>query len=151
MTNNSSVARAIPLRLAVCTIFVALGLLLLIGQFFGRSMIVFLVGAHMLHDAGGLLPIALSIVPVVWAIRTNWRWMAAALVPAISVVVIVLGYAVPASVTLPAYAYANLGPPIIAGQWVSATLIYVGLFGTFVPSHHASTRSPRVGAVFPRE
>jgi hypothetical protein len=66
--------------------------------------------------------------------------MAAALVPTLSLMVIIVGYVVPLPAILPAYAFANLGPPVIAGQWLALNLVYIGVLGLYLPMRRQERR-----------
>jgi NADH:ubiquinone oxidoreductase subunit 6 (subunit J) len=100
--------------------------------------LVLLAGMIVLVYGGAIPLLALPVVPIVWAVRRPWRWLVAACVPLLSLAAIVIIYATDARGLLPAYAFSNLGPPLVAGQWLVFALVYIGVLGLRLPP-----RAPR--------
>jgi hypothetical protein len=96
---------------------------------------VFLAGAAMLLLGGPLIPLALVILPIRWAWRAERAWLGAASLPAVSLAILAVAFALPDTGILPAVAFSNLGPPVVAGWWGAGCSIYVGVFALVLPVH----------------
>jgi hypothetical protein len=117
-------------------VLIALGLLPLVALAKGLAsagVVVFLLGAGVLLLGGPIIPITLVMFPIVWAKRLSRKWRIVSSVPALTLAGVAIGYALPSLGILPRAAFANLGPPFIAGVWVVVILIYVGVLAWTMP------------------
>jgi hypothetical protein len=117
-------------------VLIALGLLPLVSLAHGLStaaVAVFLLGAAVLLLGGPIIPIGVVVFPIVWSRRLSWNWRIVASVPALTLGIVAVGYALPTSGILPRGVFANLGPPSIASFWAAVNFIYVGVLAWTLP------------------
>ncbi len=118
------------------SVLIILGLLPVVALVKGLTsagVVVFLLGAATLLLGGPIIPVTVVVFPIVWSKRLSRKWRVIASVPAVTLAGIVIGYVLPSAGILPAVAFANLGPPFIAGVWVVVIFIYIGVLAWTMP------------------